>query len=103
MQSLDSHFVTVHVALVAIDIRIAHADSLKSKRRIVKSLKDRLRARFNVAVAEIGYLEEWQRSVVGVTMIGNDRRNLEQNYAAIEQLVLEIKDCEVLDMQLSWL
>ena len=44
---------------------------------VVKSIKDRLRGRFNVAVAETGYQELWQRSVVSAVTVGSERRGME--------------------------
>jgi uncharacterized protein YlxP (DUF503 family) len=103
MDTFDAPPTDAHIALVTIDVVIEHADSLKAKRRVVKSIKDRLRARFNASVAEIGYQEEWQRALIGITMISNDRRLLERNYAAMERVAIEIKDCEIADMELIWL
>ncbi|MFZ0592606.1 MAG: DUF503 domain-containing protein, partial [Bryobacteraceae bacterium] len=51
------------VAVLTLEIIVEHSHSLKEKRHVVKSLKDRLRQRFNVAVAEIDCLDSWQRSV----------------------------------------
>lgn len=52
--------------------------SLKDKRRIVKSMIDRLHRRFNVAVAEVDRQDEWQRSVLGLACVSNDRRHAGQ-------------------------
>ncbi len=94
---------TAHVALTTIDFLIPSADSLKSKRRVLKSLKDRIRNRFNASVAEIAYLEEWQRSVIGITMIGNERRHLEQGHSALNRLVEETVEIQLLDVRMEWL
>ena len=51
---------------------IRDALSLKDKRRVVKSLKDRLAGRFNVSVAEVGSLEHRQVAVLAVAMVAND-------------------------------
>jgi uncharacterized protein YlxP (DUF503 family) len=92
-----------HVAVLTFELLIPAADSLKSKRRVVKSLKDRIRARFNVSVAEIGFLEEWQRSAIGVALIGNDRRVLDSTLSAIGRLVEEEGDIRLLDSTVEWL
>ena len=54
------------VGLLTLELHIAEAQSLKDKRQVLRSLKDRLRAKFNVAVAELDFEDKWQRSVVGV-------------------------------------
>ena len=60
------------VGTLRIEFLVAGASSLKDKRRVVKGLKDRLRHRFNVSVAEVEFQELWQRSAVGVAAVGTD-------------------------------
>ncbi|MGH9774788.1 MAG: DUF503 domain-containing protein [Candidatus Acidiferrales bacterium] len=71
------------VGLLTLDIYIPDSRSLKDKRQIVRSLKDRLKAHFNVAVAELEHQELWQRSVVGVVGIAADAGYLEQSMEAV--------------------
>jgi uncharacterized protein YlxP (DUF503 family) len=52
---------------------------------VVKSLKDRLRARFNVAVAEIGEQEMWQRAVVAAVTVSSDRKTAEEALQRVEE------------------
>ncbi|MDX9741089.1 MAG: DUF503 domain-containing protein [Gammaproteobacteria bacterium] len=92
----------VHVALLTIELMIPWSDSLKSKRRVIRSIKDRLGARFNVSVAEIGFLEEWQRAAIGVVMIGNDRQHLESCLSAANRMVEEVADIHLLHVALEW-
>ena len=54
------------------------AHSLKDKRQVLRSLKDRLRAKFNVAVAELDFQDTWQRSVVGVVTLSNEEQHVEE-------------------------
>jgi len=94
---------TAHVLLLTFDLMIPFSHSLKDKRRVIKSLKDRVRARFNAAVAEIGYLEEWQRSQIGVALLGNDAKHLGQGASAIGRLIEHITDIELLNVNQEWL
>jgi uncharacterized protein len=71
------------VGLLTIEIHIADAQSLKDKRQVLRSLKDRLRAHFNVAVAELAHQETWQRSRIGVVTISGDAKYLEESLRAI--------------------
>jgi hypothetical protein len=57
-----------------IELRIPDSGSLKDKRRIVKSLKDRLQGRFNIGIAEVDRLDEWQRATLGIAAVSNDAR-----------------------------
>ena len=66
----------VVIALLTLDIHIPHAQSLKEKRMVVRSLKDRLRAKFNVSVSEVDHQDLWQRSQVSVAIVGSDEKFL---------------------------
>jgi uncharacterized protein len=66
------------VGLLTLELHIAEAQSLKEKRQVLRSLKERLRAHFNVAVAELEYEETWQRSVVGVVTLSNEEQHVEE-------------------------
>jgi uncharacterized protein len=68
----------VVIALLTLDIHIPHAQSLKDKRMILRSLKDRLRAKFNVSVSEVDHQELWQRSQVSVVTVGPDEGFLQK-------------------------
>ena len=65
------------VGLLTMDLQIPGSRSLKSKRKVVKSIVARLRQRSNVAVAEVGYLDKWQRSLIGVSTVSNDARHVD--------------------------
>jgi uncharacterized protein YlxP (DUF503 family) len=71
------------IGLLTLEIHIPDAQSLKDKRQVLRSLKDRLRAHFNVAISELEHQELWQRSRVGVVTISGDARHLEESLAAI--------------------
>ena len=71
------------VGRLILEIHIPNARSLKDKRQVLRSLKDRLRARFNVAVAELDHQDSWQRAQIGVVSLSNDRTHLEQSLRAV--------------------
>lgn len=71
------------IGLLTLEIHVPDARSLKDKRQVLRSLKDKLRAHFNVAVAELAHQDTWQRSRVGVVSISGDARHLEESLAAI--------------------
>ena len=91
------------ISLLTIELMIPWAQSLKDKRSVVRGLKDRLRSRFNASVAEVAYEDKWQRAVIAVCMLGNDRRQLESNMARVRQMCEEAKDLQVADMHQQWL
>ncbi|MGC2333300.1 MAG: DUF503 domain-containing protein [Candidatus Acidiferrales bacterium] len=71
------------IGLLTLEIHIPDARSLKDKRQVLRSLKDRLRAHYNVAVAELEHQELWQRSRVGVVSISGDSKYLEESLEAV--------------------
>jgi len=71
------------IGLITLEIHIPDARSLKDKRQVLRSLKDKLCAHFNVAVAELDHQDTWQRSQVGIVSISSDAGHLEQSLAAV--------------------
>jgi hypothetical protein len=61
------------VGVLTLEIQIPYAHSLKEKRAVLRKMKDRLRARFNVAVAELDHQDVWQRATLGVVSISDSQ------------------------------
>jgi uncharacterized protein YlxP (DUF503 family) len=75
------------VGLLQIEVLLPEAQSLKDKRSVIKSLKDQLRGRFNVAVAELAPDEKWQRATIGVSTLGEDRAYVQGLLAQVTEWV----------------
>lgn len=60
------------VGVMRLRVSVPGSRSLKDRRHGVRSVKDRLAARFGAAVAEVGHLEDHERCVLAVTLVGND-------------------------------
>jgi uncharacterized protein len=75
------------VGICYIQFRIVSAGSLKDKRRVVKSLKDRLKNRFNISIAETGRLNSWRDGELGFTCISNDHSYLEGMMSGVVRMV----------------
>jgi uncharacterized protein YlxP (DUF503 family) len=67
------------VGILRIDFRLVDNRSLKGKRKIVKSMIDKVKSRFNVAIAEIGSNDKWQKIELGISAVGNDRRHIDSS------------------------
>ena len=76
------------VGLLTLELHIPDAQSLKDKRQVLRSLKDKLRRQFNVAVAELDHHEAWQRSIIGVVTLSTAEQHVEESL----QLVLQEAD-----------
>ena len=65
------------IAFLTLELRIEHAQSLKDKRQVLRSLKDRLRAHFNIAVAELDASGLWNHATIGVVSISDSHDYLD--------------------------
>jgi len=63
---------------------------------VIKSIIDRLRNKFNISVAGIDYMDLWQRSLIGITMVSNDKRLIGKSSDAIENFVREVYAVQLL-------
>jgi uncharacterized protein len=61
------------VTLLIIELRIEHAHSLKDRRQVVRSIKDKLRQGFNISVSELDEAVTWQSATFGVSAVSNSR------------------------------
>jgi uncharacterized protein len=71
------------VGVMTLEIQLPYAHSLKEKRAVVRKIRDRLRARFNVAVAELDHQDVWQQATLGVVSISNSRPLLESVFQKV--------------------
>ena len=91
------------IGVLTIEIHVEESHSLKEKRHVVKSLKDRLRDRFNVSVAEIDFLDSWQSSVVAAVTVSRDRVHAEQVLQAVEAHAASLLGGALTGTNIEWL
>jgi uncharacterized protein YlxP (DUF503 family) len=77
------------IGLLTFEIYIPYSHSLKEKRKSLNKIKDRLKRKFNIAFAEVGYLNKWQRSKIGVVTINTQKRMIEKIF---QKIILEIEE-----------
>jgi uncharacterized protein len=73
------------IGVITLELRLDESHSLKDKRHFVKSLKDRLRNKFNVSVAEIDYQDLWQRGLISVVTVSAEQSHVEQVLQNVER------------------
>jgi len=86
------------IGVLRIELFIPDSGSLKTKRFAVKSIKDRLRNRFNVSVAEIDHSDKWQRTALGVVAVSNDTKHMDSILGNVMKLVYGDGRVEVIDV-----
>lgn len=91
------------IAAITFELHIPHAKSLKDKRQIVKSLKDRLRERFNVAVSEIADQDIWQRSTIAAVTVASDRTVANQTLQRVETEAATLLGAMLVSVNVEWL
>jgi uncharacterized protein YlxP (DUF503 family) len=87
------------VGIVRIDLHLPGATSLKDKRVIVRSLKDRIRQRALASVAEVEHQDLWQRVALGVAVVSGERRQVTELLQTVRQQVDRTYGAELLDWQ----
>lgn len=94
------------ISFLTIELRIEAAHSLKDKRQVVRSIKDRLRSNFNVAVAELDANDLWQRASIGVVSVSDSKDYLAGLMNNVEREATKIANnngAEVTDTFLEYL
>ena len=91
------------IGVLTLEIHVEEAHSLKEKRHVIKSLKDRLRVRFNISVAEIDGLDSWQQSVVAAVTVSSDHMRAEQVLQKVEAHAADLLGGALVASSIEWL
>jgi len=89
----------VFVGIVRIELHIPAARSLKDKRQVVRSLKDRIREHTRAAVAEVDHQDLWQRAALGVAVVAPDVTQARQLLQSVRRIVEQQWAAELTDWQ----
>ena len=84
-----------------LDLHIENSHSLKAKRRVISSLKKKLRNHFNVAVCEFGDLSLWQRTQLGIVICSNDKVVVDSIMKAVLDYLNKVHSVSMLDFKLE--
>ncbi|MYA77035.1 MAG: DUF503 domain-containing protein [Gemmatimonadetes bacterium] len=90
------------VGLCRIDLFLPESRSLKAKRQVIKGLKDRIRNRFNVSVAEVEHQSLWQRATRGLAMVSEEKGYVDRTLQQVLNLVQAEPRLLVLDHAFEW-
>jgi uncharacterized protein YlxP (DUF503 family) len=91
----------VFILFMTVELIVSASNSLKTKRRVVKSIISQLRNKYNMSVAEIDYLDRWQRALIGMSMVSNDQRLVRKCAASVENFMREFHEVELLDISIE--
>jgi uncharacterized protein YlxP (DUF503 family) len=91
------------IGVITLEMRLDHSHSLKDKRHVVKSLKERLRNRYNVAVAEIAYQDLWQRGLLAAVTVASSRAIAEKTLQSVEKEASDTLGPLLVETVVEWL
>ncbi len=83
------------VGLCTVELFIAGSQSLKDKRQVIHGLKDRLRDKFNLSIAEVDGQDLWQKAILGMACVANEGRYVNQ---VLEQALNVIKSMPAVEV-----
>lgn len=83
------------VGICTVELWIPESQSLKDKRQVLHSVKDRLRGKFNLSIAEVDGQDLWQKAVLGMACVANDGSHVEQ---VLEQALNVIKSMPTIEV-----
>jgi len=87
------------VGVLTLELYLREADSLKSKRKVLKSLLDRLKTRFNISVAEVGKQDSWQHATVGISAVSGDTAHMQKVLASVVRFVENHNGVEIVQLE----
>ena len=91
------------VGVLTLELRLENSHSLKDKRHVVRSLKDRLRHKFNVAVAEIDGQDLWQRATLAAVTVSSSHDFAEKVLRSVEDEAAALLGASLADANVEWL
>ena len=91
------------IGVITLEMRLDDSHSLKDKRHVVRGLKDRLRTRYNVAVAEIDHQDLWQRALVAAVTVSSSRAMAEKTLASVEREASAMLGMALVDVTTEWI
>lgn len=89
------------VGILEVRLTLRECRSLKDKRRVVRSLKDRLRNRFNVSVAEVDGQDMWQSATLAVAQVSSDARYVRGSLEQVLKVVRQCRDAQLADYDID--
>ena len=91
------------IGICTVELHIPDNSSLKGKRQVLLSLKDRVRQKFNVSISELDGNDLWQRSILGVACISNEKRYVNQQMDQVLSMIRRMPAVEVIQTSLEML
>ena len=86
------------IGICTCEIYIFNANSLKSKRSVIKSIIEKSKNRFNISIAEVGENDKWQKSIIAFSTISNDQRLVEETIEKVINFLDSYSEIEIINI-----
>ncbi|MFC2163879.1 DUF503 domain-containing protein [Acidobacteriota bacterium] len=90
------------IGYLSLEIYLPYSHSLKEKRKRLSAIKDRLRKKYNVALAELEYQDKWQRSKIGVVTLNSQKKMVEKQFQRILADAESLIDGEIIQSEIHF-
>ena len=90
------------IGYLSLEIYLPYSHSLKEKRKRLSAIKDKLRKKYNVALAELEYQDKWQRSKIGVVTLNSQKRMVEKQFQRILADAESMIDGEIIQSEIHF-
>jgi len=91
------------IGVCTIELHIPASGSLKEKRHSLRSVKDRIRNKFNVSVAEVDHNDLWQKATLAVAAVSNDKAHLNETLDHLLDMIRSVPEIDLIDYQIELL
>ena len=92
---------TVRVALGTVELHLPGVGSLKEKRHVLKGLKEKVKSRFNVSIAEVDQNDTWQRATLGIACVSNDSRHADEQVSKAVNMIEALLDGSIIEYRVE--
>lgn len=89
------------IALGLVELHLGEVDSLKGKRHVLKGMKEKVKHRFNVSIAEVDHEDLWQRATLAVVCVANDARLANEVVSKAVNFIESLSDGAVIDIRVE--
>ncbi len=89
----------MQLGTLVVHLHIPQSGSLKAKRHVINGIKDRLKNKFNISIAEVGDNDLWQRCTLGIAMVANERRFIDSVLDQVENYIASRPEVIITDSE----
>ncbi len=91
----------MHIGVCTLRLQLLDNHSLKEKRRVINSIKDRVRSKFNVSIAEVDSLDKWQLATLGIACVSNESKFVNSVLSNVVSFIEETNLAELIDFNIE--